>query len=386
MSPRPTALALTCTLVAWSAGARAEPAPEPGQERPRRELPIDLETGEEPEPKTGEQRSWMDDWSLLPVLFYSPETEVGFGAAAIRSLAIPEDNPSVSTIAFGVIYTTKNQFITRIEPDLRFGDDAFLHVIARYQRFPTRFFDPGAHPGDDGEPYDEKTFMGHVDGRFTLTGHLRAGLRWRYRYNDLTDFVASGALEQSGYPGLDSYFASGIGPVLSFDSRDEPRLPHRGVLAEVLAIGFADFTGSGFDALLIDLDLRGYIEFARCHVIAGELRGQLTVGDEIPFQLLPRLGGPNYLRGWYEGHLRNRHTLLAQLEWRFPLVGRVGGAAFISLGEALEDLSDFSLDKVRAGGGVGVRYLLNRRQNVTIRFDIAWGSGFVAYFDVLEAF
>ena len=52
----------------------------------------------------------------------------------------------------------------------------------------------------------------------------------------------------------------------------------------------------------------------------------------------------------------------------------------------VSDLADVSLDKLRAGGGVGLRYLLSRRQDVTVRFDIAWGNGFGAYFDVLEAF
>jgi len=106
----------------------------------------------------------------------------------------------------------------------------------------------------------------------------------------------------------------------------------------------------------------------------------------MPYQLLPRLGGPNHLRGWYEGHLRDRHSFLAQLEWRFPIAGRIGGAAFGAIGEAVPNLGDLSLERVRAGGGVGLRYLLNQRQNVTIRLDLAWGSGFGAYFDVLEAF
>ncbi len=378
-----TALIILSSLLVsgggWSraeSGRRDTPAPAPGPGR----------GGFEPEleapPTTS---SWTDDLSLLPILFYSPETEVGFGLAAILSLAIPEANPSVSTIAFGVIYTTEDQLIARVEPDLRFGGDAFLHMSVRYQRFPTRFFAPGADPDDEGEPYDEKTFMGHVDQRFTVGGRLRAGLRWEFRYNDLTAHVAGGVLESSGYPGLRRYFASGIGPVVSFDSRDEPRLPRRGVLAELRMIGYAGFSGADFDALRFDVDLRGYLTLSGCHVLAGQIQTQLSTGA-LPFQLLPRLGGPNFLRGWYEGHLRDRHAMLAQLEWRFPIWDRVGGAAFFSIGQAVADLADVSLDRLRAGGGLGLRWLLNQRQNVTVRFDLAWGSGFAAYFDVLEAF
>jgi len=375
------------TLVVGEVTARAQTTPvgnpggvegdaPPGEDRPPLSVPDDQGI---------QARSWLDDWSILPVLFYSPETEIGLGLAVIRSLELPEGNPTVSTIAVGVIYTTREQFIARLEPDLRFGDDAFVHAIVRYQRFPTRFFDEGAHPGDAGEPFDERSLFGHLDGRLATGGKVRAGLRWEYRYNVVTEHVAGGALERSGHAGLGSYFASGLGPAVSLDTRDDPRGPRHGVLAELRAVGFSAFTGADFDALQVGLELRGYLHLGHGHVLAGEVHGQLTAGD-VPFQLLPRLGGANHLRGWYEGHLRNRHALLGQLEWRFPLGSRFGGAAFFALGQAVPHLGALSLERVRAGGGLGLRYLLNRRQNVSIRLDLAWGSGFGAYFDVLEAF
>ncbi len=362
-------------MMTASASARAE-APTPA--------PQDADYPELPEPPR-EEASWTDDWSILPVVFYSPETAFGFGFAVIRGLSLPEHNPSVSTVALGVLYTTRSQLIVRLEPDLRFGDSAFVDGTLTYERYPTRFFEPGAHPGDKGELFDEEGVLGHLDARVTLTGRLRAGLRWEYRYNHMNEFVKGGALERSGYDGLETYFASGLGPVISFDSRDEPRLPTRGILIDLRAIGFAGVTGSGFAALRVDLELRGFLDLGNCHVLAGEIHTQMSTGD-MPFQILPHLGGPNHLRGWYEGHLRDRHALLGQLEWRFPIVGRVGGAAFFALGEAVPDLAELSLERLRAGGGVGLRYLLNQRQNVTIRLDLAWGSGFGAYFDVLEAF
>lgn len=377
-------LAAACLLTALSGGGAhgqtpplgnpgaVEPAP--GEERP----PV-------PDAGAAQGRSWLDDWSILPVLFYSPETEIGLGLAVIWSLELPEGNPTVSTVAVGVIYTTREQFITRLEPDLRFGEDAFVHAVVRYQRFPTRYFDQGAHPDDPGDPYDERSFFGHLDGRLTASGKLRAGLRWEYRHNTVTDVTPDGPLARSGHSGLGTYFASGLGPVVSLDTRDDPRGPRHGVLAELRAIGFASATGADFDALQVGLEVRGYLHLGHGHVLAGEVQAQLTAGD-VPFQLLPHLGGANHLRGWYEGHLRNRHTLLGQLEWRFPLSSRFGGAAFVALGEAVPELGALSLERVRAGAGLGLRYLLNRRQNVSIRLDLAWGSGFGAYFDVLEAF
>ena len=366
-------LVLLLALAVGTGPARAEPEP-PADGPPAESVP-----------DHAAKRSWLDDWTVLPILFYSPETEIGLGLAVIRGLELPEGNPIVSTVAFGIIYTTREQFITRLEPDLRFGDDAFVHAIIRYQRFPTRFFDPGAHPGDAGEPYDERSLFGHLDGRITATGKLRVGLRWEYRYNTVTEHVAGGELEASGLSGLGSYFTSGLGPVVSLDTRDDPRRPHHGVLAELRVIGFSALTGAGEDALQVGCEVRGYVDVGHGHVLAGEVHAQLTAGD-LPFQLLPHLGGASHLRGWYEGHLRNRHALLGQLEWRFPIASRFGGAAFVALGEAVPGLGELSLERLRAGAGLGLRYLLNRRQNVSVRLDVAWGSGFGAYFDVLEAF
>lgn len=376
---RALAIAAVCAAARAHAVGSEPPPKSPGDDGGPT-LPTPLERPTEP---PGE-RSALDDWSILPLAFYSPETDLGFGLAVIRSLAVPEDNPSISTLALGVIYTTKGQFISRLEPDFRFGDSAFVHAVLRYQRYPTRFFEAGAHLGDDGEPFDEETVMGSLDGRVTLTGRLRAGLRWDFRYNVVRDHVAGGLIEASGAPGLDPYFASGIGPVLSYDSRDEPRLPRRGLLAELRLIAFATATGSDFDALRADLDLRGYLSLG-CHVLAGQLWAQTTRGT-LPFQLDPHLGGANFLRGWFEGHLRDRHALLGQLEWRFPILGRLGGAAFAALGEAVPRLDALSFDAVRGAVGGGVRWLLNQRQNVTIRLDFAYGDDFAAYFDVLEAF
>jgi len=291
-------LLASCALIAFitvtaSAPARAE-APTPA--------PQDVEYPEVPEPVEEEavgspsgllpEASWTDDWSILPVVFYSPETAFGFGFAVIRGLSLPEHNPSVSTVALGVLYTTRSQLIVRLEPDLRFGDSAFVDATLSYERYPTRFFEPGPHPDDEGEAFDEE---GDIEARVTLTGRLRAGLRWEYRYNHMNEFVKGGALERSGYDGLETYFASGLGPVISFDSRDEPRLPTRGILIDLRAIGFAGVTGSGFAALRVDMELRGYLDLGNCHVLAGEIHTQMSTGD-MPFQILPHLGGPIHIR------------------------------------------------------------------------------------------
>ena len=78
--------------------------------------------------------------------------------------------------------------------------------------------------------------------------------------------------------------------------------------------------------------------------------------------------------------------MAVQAEWRFPLVGRLGGVVFASAGTAFSRVDTLGTDDLRADGGVGLRFALNRPQRVNLRVDLAYGSEFQFYVDVLEAF
>ncbi|MFO0747112.1 MAG: BamA/TamA family outer membrane protein [Myxococcota bacterium] len=338
---------------------------------------------EPPPPAPAEPSTW-DDWSFIPILFYTPETSLGFGAAVVHSFDPTHGRAPLSTLAGGVIVTAAEQLIARIEPDLRF-ERVIFHGIVRAQRYPTRFFAAGAHPDDPGEPYDEATLLGSLDTRYLLSPAFGLGARCDFQWNELLHLRHGGLLDSSPVLGKDPWFAAGCGPVLAIDTRDDVRLPTRGTYAEVRALAWTSLTGEAFDALQSDLDVRTFAPLGRGHVLAAQLRLRITAG-EVPFQLLPRLGGSNLLRGWFEGHLRDHNAVLAQLEWRFPIVWKVGAAVFASLGEAFHRFDTFTPSDLRLGVGAGLRLLVNKKQSVSVRFDLAYGSDISAYVDVLEAF
>lgn len=347
---------------------------------------IGPEGGSSPEsaPPSGEERSALDDWSIIPILFYTPETSLGFGAAVVWSFDPTDGKAPISTIGGGLILTTEEQVIFRIEPDVRL-ESFILHSFVRLQRYPTRYFEDGAHPGDDGEPYDEASLLASVDGRFRIDNELAAGLRCDMLWDEVLDTQDGGVLDGADVLGKRPYVASGCGPVIAYDTRNDVRLPSRGIYAEARLQGWTSLYGESFHALQSDLDFRGFVDLGHGHVFAGHLRLRATLGD-LPFQLLPKLGGSNFLRGWFEGHLLSQNAALAQLEWRFPLFWKISGAVFASAGQAFERFEDFSPDELRFGAGAGLRVLVNKRQSVNVRVDFAYGSNFAAYVDVLEAF
>lgn len=333
----------------------------------------------------------FDDWSFIPIIFYTPETQFGFGAAAIYSFNASDNGSApLSTLGGGVIVTSQGQVMVKVEPDIRF-DDVLVQGTVRFQRFPTRFFRDGALMGDEGEPFDELSLITHIDIRYRLgavdspLADLSAGLRCDVRWNRVTEVVADGAFEGRDPLGLTPWVGMGCGPVLAWDTRDDVRYPTRGLYAQARLAGFFALYGESFTAFMTDIDVRHYADLGAHHVLATQLALRSTVGD-LPYQLWPRLGGPNLHRGWFDGHLRGRHTLLLQVEWRFPVVWKIGATVFGSVGQAFDRFDELSPSALRFAGGAGLRFLLNKRQNVNLRLDLAWGNGFAVYVDVLEAF
>jgi len=345
---------------------------------------------DEPGPGVIEEPSALDDWSLIPIVFYTPETSLGFGLAVIHSFDASSGTAPLSTLAGGVIVTAEEQLIVRLQPDVRF-DDVLLQGVLRFQRYPTRFFGPDADPDDDGERFDELALWANLDARYRLArpgatwDAVSVGARCDVHWNEITEVQEDGRLASQRPLGVAPLVGLGCGPVIAYDTRDDVRLPTRGALVEARLMAWTALYGERFTAALGDVDLRGYIPLGAGHVLATQLRWRTTAGD-LPFQLLPRLGGSNEMRGWYEGHLRARSTILAQLEWRFPMFWKLGGALFASAGQAFARYDDIGWDGMRFAAGAGLRYLLNQRQSVRVRFDLAWGSDLAAYVDVLESF
>ncbi|MCC6619723.1 MAG: BamA/TamA family outer membrane protein [Deltaproteobacteria bacterium] len=374
-------IAVLLTVFAATAKTRAAPPDVPA--------PAASGDGEGAAPGDG-GASALDDWSVIPILFYTPETSLGFGVAVIHSFDASSGPSPLSTLGAGVIVTAEEQLILRLQPDVRF-DDALLQGAVRFQRYPTRFFGPDADPDDEGEPFDELAFWSTLDARYRLgrTGTpweaVSVGARCDVHWNEVTAVEDGGRLAREAPLGVDPLVGLGCGPVVAWDTRDDVRLPSRGALIEARVMAWTALYGDPFIAAAGEVDVRGYLELGAGHVLAGHLRVR-TVAGELPFQLLPRLGGSNEMRGWFEGHLRARSTFLAQLEWRLPLFWKLGAAVFASAGQAFPRWRDFGWDGMRFAGGAGLRYLLNVRQSVRVRFDVAWGSDLAAYVDVLESF
>jgi outer membrane translocation and assembly module TamA len=95
-------------------------------------------------------------------------------------------------------------------------------------------------------------------------------------------------------------------------------------------------------------------------------------GQQVPFYLMPTLGGNDTLRGFREYRFRGPDALLLQGEYRFEIWSGLYGALFYDTGKVAQRWRDLNLDHLEHDYGIGFRY--NTDNGVVMRFDTAFGS------------
>ena len=95
-------------------------------------------------------------------------------------------------------------------------------------------------------------------------------------------------------------------------------------------------------------------------------------GQEVPFFMMPTLGGAKTIRGYREFRFRDRGSLLLNLEYRFFLSRPLAFAVFVDAGKVFEDSSGFDFSDLHAGYGVG--FQMRARDGFSIRMDIAFST------------
>ncbi|AHM60513.1 outer membrane protein [Flammeovirgaceae bacterium 311] len=330
-------------------------------------------------------------WVALPVLYYSPETRLGFGVLGMH-LFKPRGADTLtrtSNIQAYVLYTINKQLLISPRYTIFFPQDKYtLQGNLAYFSFPQFYYCIGNKLPEENEELVDYTLF-RLENKFMkkLTPAIFAGPQWNYyQVYDVVP-VAEGLLETTKPNGWNGYRASGLGLVAAYDTRDVVVNPSGGAFLEVSTTFNTSFFGSEYRFSRYNLDARRYFTLnKKGHVLALQGIAQLTSGD-VPFLEHPALGGDRIMRGYYEGRYRDKQHLAAQAEYRAPLFWRIGAVAFAGLGEVAPSLDRFELDEVKPSYGLGLRFLVNKAERVNIRLDYGWGkdtSGF--YLEITEAF
>lgn len=324
------------------------------------------------------------DGFALPFVFYTPDTQFGLGGTAGLHLHLA-DAPRPSSLFATGIYTLEGQaaldVVTQIYPDARHT----IQVAARATHFPTQYYGIGPHSrSDDEEEFTQRYVDLAVSAERRLVSHLRVGPRLHLRAEELRDFEAGGALASGTLAGADGFAVLGIGAGVTWDDRDGLFSPTRGRYAELWYLAYPGVGGDGGFGRAA-LDLRAFTSPRPGHVLGAQAYAEFAHGD-VPITLLPRFGGAHRMRGYPEGRYRDRIHYALQGEYRFPIMGRLGGAAFATAGDVASRFSAFELGDVKLSAGAGLRFQLTE-EGAAIRFDVAAAEdGISTYAIVLQAF
>jgi hypothetical protein len=161
----------------------------------------------------------------------------------------------------------------------------------------------------------------------------------------------------------------------AFDTRPAAGYARRGGVYGVAVHDYVDRDGD-FGFRQVDYDAVQHIPILRdAWVLSLHARVETTYvsdDEQVPFFMLPSLGGGSTLRGFASWRFRDRHSLLLQGEWRVLANRFLDMALFYDAGKVMDDRNDISLKGLKSDVGVGFRF--HGPMTTPLRIELARGN------------
>lgn len=325
----------------------------------------------------------------VPILFYGPETRLGFGAAGFFTFKLNKfDTLSrPSQVNLGGAYTLENQILSYASFDLwtTNNDYNFTGEVGYYRYF-YDFWGVGTEPKQI-ERYSLIFPRFRFEGVRKIFTGLYAGIKYTFDDFDITEREQGGRLIQNLYPGTQGGTISGLGGVVKYDTRNSNFYPTKGYKLLASFERFDKSIGSDFNYNLTWVNAIRYFDLKKDKVIAANIYGRFSQGN-VPFFHMSQVGGNKRMRGYYEGYHRDKQMIGWQVEYRMPVIWRFGFVAFAGNALVSEKVSKFAIQNTKTTIGTGVRFKLDKERKVNVRLDYGYSSdntsGF--YLTIGEAF
>lgn len=327
------------------------------------------------------------DWSFVPIPAYTPETS---WMAALTAFVTYRDNidPTIrtSSLAIAAQGTLKNQFSLGFFPEIYLDSNRVrIEGGIEWYLYPYNFFGVGnTNPSSNAELYTPYGAKMELRVLYALSGRrvqhgLSAGVHFDLRYDQIRSVEpredgSTGPLGRNEVVGSQGGWFNGIGPQVSYDTRDNNFDARDGVFAETYTIFYDKLLGSTFSSAITTVDARAYTSIASETSVAARLLLQSADGTP-PFLQMPSIGGSNNMRGMIDAQQRDRISMLAGAEIRFPIVWRFRGAAFADAGQVASTTSSVALNQLWISWGAGIRFLLVPEERISLRFDVGVSRG-----------
>ncbi len=327
-------------------------------------------------------------WVVLPGMWVNTDQGLGMSATALHYFPLESGALRASEIGVIGILTTEGDNVLRGEPVLRFGQDRYrLEADLEIARRTGVFYGIGNEAAlADAEDYRRLRLAGRARLSRRIADSVYLGVAWDSYWSSALEADAGGMLMSGSMLGTEAGAATGMGVVVQRDTRDHLYAPTRGALLEASAYVYDQALGGDYDFATFHANARTYLEVAPAHVLALQARGDFRAGQP-PFDRLPTAGDATLLRGLQGGRFRDQHFLGAQVEYRSPMLWRVGAVMFAATGRVAPALAELAQPAWKLASGGGLRFALKRADRVNARMDIGFSrDGYEIYVQLREAF
>ncbi len=343
---------------------------------------------------TNKKNDEKKDILIIPIMGYSNETSVLLGTSFMFFIHKKEESATKSDV-FNLIfvYTFLNQAMAVLSTANYFNrNNIKLKSISIWRQFPSRFYGIGPDtPETNREDYTPRDVFSQPSLLFKIFRNIYIGPLYRYAYFSVIKKKDGGILDSGEISGVENTSISASGLELDVDNRDNTFYPSKGFLIRSFSLRSHSRIYSKHKFYYWLFDARFFQKIVTNHILAFQYFMVLSQGD-MPFQMYPRLGGGQRMRGYYLGRYSDHNYIMSQIEYRYPIYWRFSGAMFMSCGEVAPRLNDLSAEYLRYSAGSGVRFAMNSKRKIHLRFDFGLYNfsfkedtyGF--YFSFMEAF
>lgn len=325
------------------------------------------------------------DISFIGGPSYSVDTKLGIGivASGLYRLDKTDLELSPSNVAIYTNFTTSGFFSIGVENTTIFPKDRYrLYYDMNFAFRPSKYFGIGYDAGDLGHftKYDDYrlsldvNFLKKIWSNYFI-GTTFTAKNYNAKHFDVPSLIPNERLNTT---------AVGGGYVLSYDSRDFIPNPYKGIYVNFQQSFFSKNLGSSNSFNQIDFTFRTYHKILDKTILAFDFNGNFTNGD-VPWNMLPQLGGSRQMRGYFLGEYRDKKQLNTQIEIRQKIYNRHGVVAWIGAGNVFDSFDEFLWKQTLPDYGFGYRWEFKNRVNIRFDYGIGKGqSGF--YFNINESF
>jgi len=335
---------------------------------------------------------------------YSPDIQFSLAGGSVFSFKTKKNDSLLprSSVPVTITYSTIHAFIASSGwTTFWLHDKLRIYALIQYKLSRDAYYGVGYENAlhtsfPDSTNFRRSFFIFQVRPLWKLKKNFFAGLNLEYTQNIVWNVNAHMARDSNFIRSGEYIVNTGLGGILSYDSRDFPQNATHGFYSTLIFTAYRKQFGGNTHFEALDFDTRYFLPLSKKKIrtLAFNFRSRYDFG-QTPFTSLISLGTSQDLRGLRFGQFRDQYLNYFITEYRYKIYRRVnkptrwGFVIWSGIGSIGPDFSSALFQKVIPDFGVGLRFEIQPRLNVRADFGYApssAGSHDATYFNFLEAF